>query len=50
MHELAGGEETRQSMLSMIMLIVVGWALVAGVACLSVCAASAKFNHEAEQF
>jgi hypothetical protein len=38
-----------QSMLYLMLLFVAGWAVVAGLACLSICAASARFNHEAER-
>jgi hypothetical protein len=36
-------------MLYLILLLAAVWAVVSGVACLSVCAAAARFNREAEQ-
>jgi hypothetical protein len=36
-------------MLYLAIVFVAGWAVVAGIACFSICAASARFNHEAER-
>jgi hypothetical protein len=36
-------------MLYLVVLMVTSWAIVSGIACLSVCAAAARFNREVEQ-
>ena len=35
-------------MIYLAIVFLAGWAIVAGLACFSICAASARFNQEAE--